>query len=257
MRALALLCVLLALPSLAQEAPPLELAPLTPPRAPWLMKPGKKKPATRTAPAPKGSPAQKAPPSALAKKNAPAQKAPSRSAKKRAGKASALQAEKPAPELELALPPLVPLAPAVSEKAPAPSAPVAPGPPPLVMVPRAGDLPPPPVVLAPNAVAMKPRAPAAALAAPGTRSRPRWKQPAGIAVAAVGAVAAGAGIVYGVNSRSDLDKAESAFRDHGGVYRQADLTTLKSGNTEARRANLLFVAGGVLLAAGALLIFAF
>jgi hypothetical protein len=54
-----------------------------------------------------------------------------------------------------------------------------------------------------------------------------------------------------------LDQAESGYRANGNVYRPADLSNLQSGNSAARAANVLFAAGGVLIASGLLLAFAF
>ena len=65
------------------------------------------------------------------------------------------------------------------------------------------------------------------------------------------------GAILGAKSRSDLDKAESAFHSNGGAYRAADLDSLSSGNSAAHGANALFVASAVLLAAGATLTLAF
>ena len=73
----------------------------------------------------------------------------------------------------------------------------------------------------------------------------------------VGAAVAAAGLYFGAKSHSDLDKAETAFRTNGGAYRTADINALNSGNSAARTANTLFAVSGVLLAATALITFAF
>ena len=85
----------------------------------------------------------------------------------------------------------------------------------------------------------------------------RWTKPAGLATLGVGAALALAGTYFGVKSHSDLNQAESSFRTNGGAYRAGDLAALNSGNSAAHSANALFLASGVLLAAGALLTWAF
>src|SRR6267143_745834 len=85
----------------------------------------------------------------------------------------------------------------------------------------------------------------------------RWTRTAGYVAAGVGIVAAGVAVAEGIHSRSMLDQAESGYRANGNVYRPGDLGNLESGNSAARTANILFAAGGVLLASGLLLAFAF
>src|SRR5229473_269958 len=85
----------------------------------------------------------------------------------------------------------------------------------------------------------------------------RWTRTAGYVAAGAGIVAAGIAVAEGVHSRSMLDQAESGYRANGNVYRPADLSNLQSGNSAARAANVLFAAGGVLIASGLLLAFAF
>ena len=67
---------------------------------------------------------------------------------------------------------------------------------------------------------------------------------------------AAAGIYFGAKSKSDLDQAESSYRANG-AYQPSDLDALHSGNSSAHTANALFIASGILLAAGAALTFAF
>ena len=69
-------------------------------------------------------------------------------------------------------------------------------------------------------------------------------------------VAAAAGVYFGAKSRSDLNRAEAAYRTNG-AYQPSDLDALRSGNSAAHTANALLIASGVLLAAGAALTFAF
>jgi len=94
----------------------------------------------------------------------------------------------------------------------------------------------------------------AELAAPPPR---RWTRTAGYVAAGAGIVAAGIAVAEGIHSRSMLDQAESGYRANGNVYRPADLSNLESGNSAARTANVLFAAGGALIASGLLLAFAF
>ncbi len=137
--------------------------------------------------------------------------------------------------------------PVTREGAPALSARVVDGEPRLL---AAGETLPPP------AARPLPREAVAATSAPGTPPA-RWTRPAGIATLGVGVAVAVVGTAFGVKSHSDLNQAESSFRANGGAYRQGDLATRDSGNSAARSANALFVASGVLLAAGALLTWAF
>jgi hypothetical protein len=101
-------------------------------------------------------------------------------------------------------------------------------------------------------------APVAAIApAPAPAPRHTWTRTAGYVTAGVAVAAAATGLYFGAKSRSDLNAAESAYRNNGGVYQPSDLNTLQSGNSAAHTANALFIASGVLLAAGAVLTFAF
>ena len=90
-----------------------------------------------------------------------------------------------------------------------------------------------------------------------TSAAPRWTRPVGLTALGIGAAVAVAGTYFGVKSHSDLNRAESSFRTNGGAYRAGDVAALNSGNSAAHSANALFVASGVLLAAGALLTWAF
>ena len=114
--------------------------------------------------------------------------------------------------------------------------------------------PPPAAPPAPPPVA----APAAAVAAaPAPEPRRTWTRTAGYLTAGAPVPAAATGLYFGAKSRSDLNAAESAYRNNGGAYQPSDLNTLQSGNSAAHTANALFIASGVLLAAGAVLTFAF
>jgi len=110
----------------------------------------------------------------------------------------------------------------------------------------------------PAPVAAPVAAPLAAIApAPAPAPRRTWTRTAGYVTAGVAVAAAATGLYFGAKSRSDLNAAESAYRNNGGVYQPGDLNTLQSGNSAAHTANALFIASGVLLAAGAVLTFAF
>ena len=111
-----------------------------------------------------------------------------------------------------------------------------------------------PLVAARPVPAPAPAVSAAAAPAPG---RNRWTRPTGIVALALGGALGVTGAILGAKSHSDLNKAESAFHTNGNVWRAGDLDTLTSGNSAAKSANVLFVASGALLAAGALLTFAF
>jgi len=124
-----------------------------------------------------------------------------------------------------------------------------------------------PAPAAPPAVAASPApapssaaqpVPAAAVTAiPAPAPRRTWTRTAGYATAGAAVAAAAVGIWFGAKSRSDLDRAESAYRANGGAYQPADLQALESGNSKAHTANALFIASGALLAASAVLTFAF
>ncbi len=116
----------------------------------------------------------------------------------------------------------------------------------------------PPAVPPATAIAATPAVPAAALtgSAGPEPSRP-WSKPAGYAALGAGAIAAGVGVFLGSAGRSDINKAESSYRANGNAYFPDDLDTLASGNSKAKSANVLFIASGVLFAAGALLTLAF
>src|SRR5712671_3456897 len=101
-------------------------------------------------------------------------------------------------------------------------------------------------LLTPDEVAQRAVAAAEVPAAPPRR----WTRTAGYVAAGVGIVAAGVAVAEGIHSRSMLDQAESGYRANGNVYRPGDLGNLESGNSAARTANILFAAGGVLLASG-------
>ncbi len=136
----------------------------------------------------------------------------------------------------------------VYEKRPGP--PVEPSPAPAAAVASSSTIP----SQSPTA---QPAPPAAVTAIPAPAPRRTWTRNAGYAAAGAAVAAAAVGIWFGAKSRSDLDRAESAYRANGGAYQPADLDALQSGNSKAHTANALFIASGALLAASAVLTFAF
>lgn len=111
---------------------------------------------------------------------------------------------------------------------------------------------------APQILDRPPAAPAVAVEAalPSRAPARRWTKPVGYAALGAGVVAAGVGAYFGARSRSQINDAESAF--HGGAYGStSDANLLSSGNSKAHTANALFIASDVLLAAGAIVTFAF
>src|SRR6266446_46881 len=130
-----------------------------------------------------------------------------------------------------------------------------------VQPPPAPAAPPPAVAASPAPVpsppsTAQPAPPAAVTAMPAPAPRRTWTRTAGYATAGAAVAAAAVGLWFGVKSRSDLDRAESGYRANG-AYQPADLDALQSGNSKAHTANALFVASGALLAASAVLTFAF
>jgi len=84
-----------------------------------------------------------------------------------------------------------------------------------------------------------------------------WTKPVGYSVAAAGLIAAGIGVYQGIHARSLINESNDRFVAQGNRYTQADLATIDSANSAARNANILYVVGGVLLAAGLVTTFAF
>ena len=101
--------------------------------------------------------------------------------------------------------------------------------------------------------------PAPLIATVKDRSAPgsNWHQPAGFAVAGAGGALLIAGIIEGLHSKSLLSDARTAYNSNGGAYRPADLDGLNSGNSAAHTANILYLAGALVAAAGLTLALAF
>jgi hypothetical protein len=115
----------------------------------------------------------------------------------------------------------------------------------------------PSIAAAPSPASTAQSAPAAAVSgAPAPATRRTWTRTAGYATAGAAVAAAAVGIWFGAKSRSDLDRAESAYRANG-AYQPADLDALQSGNSKAHTANALYIAAGALLVTSAVLTFAF
>ena len=103
----------------------------------------------------------------------------------------------------------------------------------------------------------RPAPPAALSEGTAPAESPRWGKLAGYGAAGLGAVLLGVATIEGARSSSMLSDAEASFRANGGAYAQRDLPNLQSANSAAHTANLLFLLGGVAVAAGAALLFAF
>ncbi|MFT3713485.1 MAG: hypothetical protein QM817_37995 [Archangium sp.] len=84
-----------------------------------------------------------------------------------------------------------------------------------------------------------------------------WRRPTGIALIGAGALAAGIGIYFGVSSAGTAARVTGAQRDESGRVTgltQKDAASLEAqAHGQAATANVLFVTGGVLAAAGAVL----
>lgn len=115
----------------------------------------------------------------------------------------------------------------------------------------------PPAAAPPPAQEKHPAPPAALSEGTAPADPPRWGKLAGYGAAGLGAVLLGVAGIEGARSSSMLSDAEASFKANGGAYAQRDLPNLQSANSAARTANLLFLLGGVAVAAGAALLFAF
>jgi hypothetical protein len=108
---------------------------------------------------------------------------------------------------------------------------------------------------------LRPAAATVPQAALGTAPAPAQKssvlRPVGYGLIGAAVIAGGVGTYLGVKSKSDLSSAESGFKANGGAYSASDLNNLNSGNSAAHGANGLFIAAGVLAAAGAALVLVF
>ncbi len=90
--------------------------------------------------------------------------------------------------------------------------------------------------------------------APGPESS--TKRIVSYALFGAGAIAAGFGAYEGLHGKSLQSSANDAYNSRG-AYTQADVGNLNSGASALKTANVLFVVGAVLVAAGGVLTFAF
>lgn len=85
----------------------------------------------------------------------------------------------------------------------------------------------------------------------------KWTKPVGYVVAGLGVVAAGVGGLQGMQSKSLVDEANTAYDKNGGAFLQGDLTKISDAKTKATTANVLFITGAVLVTVGLTMAFAF
>jgi hypothetical protein len=78
----------------------------------------------------------------------------------------------------------------------------------------------------------------------------RWPRPVGFAVVGAGGALLLTAILEGAHSKSLLSDARAAYNSNGGAYRPADLDGLRSGNSAAHTANILYLASAIAAAAG-------
>lgn len=112
-------------------------------------------------------------------------------------------------------------------------------------------------ILAPGETAPRAAPVAAVVATSAPATERHWTKRVGIVGLVLGGAAVATAGFFGAKSKSNLDQAELAFKSNGGAYRSGDLSALHDGNSQAKTANALFVAGGILAAAGLLFTVAF
>ncbi len=95
-----------------------------------------------------------------------------------------------------------------------------------------------------------PPAPSAATIAQAAHRRALVGKVAGFGVAGAGVVVLAAGFIEGLHAHSLLSQSQSAYDSHPGAWASSELSTLHNGNSAARTANILFIAGGIAAAAG-------
>jgi hypothetical protein len=84
-----------------------------------------------------------------------------------------------------------------------------------------------------------------------------WIKPTGITMAAVGLVAGGLGVWQGLHGKSLNNTLNAHYAAQGNAYSQADFADMDSAKSATRNGNALLIAGLGLIAAGAVLTFAF
>jgi hypothetical protein len=77
----------------------------------------------------------------------------------------------------------------------------------------------------------------------------KWTQPVGWTVAGAGLLIAGFGVYEGVHGKNLMNDANAKYAAQK-AYLQGDLATIDSAKSAAKTANILYVVGAVLLAAG-------
>jgi hypothetical protein len=90
-----------------------------------------------------------------------------------------------------------------------------------------------------------------------TAARARWIRPAGYAAAGLGALALGLGGYEWQRGRSLASDASTAYDRNGGYYRPGDLGTVSASRSATAASKIAGLAGLGLLAASAILVFAF
>jgi hypothetical protein len=83
-----------------------------------------------------------------------------------------------------------------------------------------------------------------------------WQKPVGYTVAAAGLVAIGIAAYEGTHAKSLMNDANAKYTAQQ-AYLQGDVATIDSSKSAAKTANLLYVVGAVLLAAGLTTVFVF
>jgi len=64
-------------------------------------------------------------------------------------------------------------------------------------------------------------------------------------------------VYQGTHAKSLINSSNDRYVAQGNRYTQADLATIDSANSAAKTANVLYIVGGVLLAAGLVTTFVF
>ena len=83
-----------------------------------------------------------------------------------------------------------------------------------------------------------------------------WTKPLGYSAAAAGLVVAAVGVYEGAHAKSLINSSNASYASQQ-AYLQGDVATVDSAKSAARTANILYVVGAVLLAAGLTTAFAF
>jgi hypothetical protein len=77
----------------------------------------------------------------------------------------------------------------------------------------------------------------------------KWARPVGLTVAGAGLVVAGFGVYQGLHAKSLMNDSNAKYASQH-AYLQSDLANIDSANSAAKTANILYVVGAVLFAAG-------